>query len=113
MIALHDLLRDRRAAHTPVCRDASRGHGHAQDHTQGYASSTSKTATTIDHAAFCARVAAIAAHVDKQQGTRCALCIDDTYDFACALFAVLACGKEPVIPAAPSPARERPRSRSR
>jgi acyl-coenzyme A synthetase/AMP-(fatty) acid ligase/3-hydroxymyristoyl/3-hydroxydecanoyl-(acyl carrier protein) dehydratase len=113
MIALHDLLRGRRAAHTPVCRDVSRGdaqgqaqdqtQGQTQDRAQGHPSSASKTATTIDHAAFCARVAAIAAHVDKQQGTRCALCIDDTYDFACALFAILACGKNPVIPASATP----------
>ena len=36
------------------------------------------------------------ANADAQ---RYALCIDDPFDFACALFALFACGKEPVIPA--------------
>ncbi|HEY4350529.1 MAG TPA: AMP-binding protein [Paraburkholderia sp.] len=96
MIALHNLLRGSHAAHTPVCRDAR---GIAQDGVPGDA----KITATINHAAFCARVATIAAHVSTQHGARCALCIDDTYDFACALFAILACGKEPVIPASATP----------
>ncbi|ASV98416.1 AMP-binding protein [Paraburkholderia aromaticivorans] len=85
MIALHDLLSvvDASAAlPTPVCRDG---------------------ATVLDRAAFRARVAALIALVQTQGAQRYALCIDDPFDFACALFALLACGKEPVIPANATP----------
>jgi acyl-coenzyme A synthetase/AMP-(fatty) acid ligase/3-hydroxymyristoyl/3-hydroxydecanoyl-(acyl carrier protein) dehydratase len=85
MIALHDLLSaadGTAAAHAPVCRDG---------------------ATLLDRAAFRARVAALVALVQTQAAQRYALCIDDPFDFACALFALFACGKEPVIPANSTP----------
>jgi acyl-CoA synthetase (AMP-forming)/AMP-acid ligase II/3-hydroxymyristoyl/3-hydroxydecanoyl-(acyl carrier protein) dehydratase len=41
--------------------------------------------------------------VQTQAARRYALCIDDPFDFACALFALFACGKEPVIPANATP----------
>ena len=91
MIALHDLLPAVAAADapdtsdalsTPVCRDGT---------------------TLIDRAAFRARVAALIAIVEIHAAPRCALCIDDPFDFSCALFALFACGKEPVIPANATP----------
>ncbi len=85
MIALHDLLStplSTAAAATPVCRD--RG-------------------LLLDRAAFRARVATLLAAVQSQAAQRYALCIDDPFDFACALFALFACGKEPVIPANATP----------
>jgi len=85
MIALHDLLSvadDAAAMHAPVCRDG---------------------ATLLDRAAFRARVAALIALVQTRDAQRYALCIDDPFDFACALFALFACGKEPVIPANSTP----------
>ncbi|MFM0626050.1 AMP-binding protein [Paraburkholderia xenovorans] len=85
MIALHDLLSvagETAAVHAPVCRDG---------------------ATLLDRAAFRARVAALIALVQTQAAQRYALCIDDPFDFACALFALFACGKEPVIPANSTP----------
>ncbi|MFM0690491.1 AMP-binding protein [Paraburkholderia strydomiana] len=85
MIALHDLLwtpLSTAAAATPVCRD--RG-------------------LLLDRAAFRARVATLRAAVQSQAAQRYALCIDDPFDFACALFALFACGKEPVIPANATP----------
>ncbi|MBN3850196.1 AMP-binding protein [Paraburkholderia sp. Ac-20342] len=90
MIALHDLLPavassapdTPDALGTPVCRDG---------------------ATLIDRAAFRARVAALIALAETHAAPRCALCIDDPFDFSCALFALFACGKEPVIPANATP----------
>ncbi|CAB3644880.1 AMP-binding protein [Paraburkholderia rhynchosiae] len=85
MIALHDLLlpvHDAHVLHAPVCRD--RG-------------------TVLDRAAFRARVSALLALVQSKPAQRYALCIDDPFDFACALFALFACGKEPVIPANATP----------
>ncbi|NML29410.1 AMP-binding protein [Paraburkholderia antibiotica] len=85
MIALHDLLTvsaEVAAPTTPVCRDG---------------------AVLLDRAAFRARVAALIALVQTRAASRCALCIDDPFDFACALFAVFACGKEPIIPANATP----------
>ena len=85
MIALHDLLSvpDERAAWaTPVCRDGG---------------------AILDRAAFRARVDVLIALVQTQAAQRYALCIDDPFDFACALFGLLACGKEPVIPANSTP----------
>ncbi len=78
MIALHDLLVTGHPAQTPVCRDGG---------------------TTFDFAAFRARVVTFVSGLHAHTAVRYALCIDDTFDFACALFALLACGKEPVIPA--------------
>ena len=74
MIALHDLLS---AAHepavvnAPVCRDG---------------------ATVLDRAAFRARVSTLVTLMQAQAARRYALCIDDPFDFACALFALFACG---------------------
>src|SRR5471032_2559972 len=82
MIALHDLLLGRRDAATPVCRDG---------------------ADVLDFATFVARVRVIAARLSEQPARRYALCIDDPFDFACALFALFACHKEPVIPAHSAP----------
>jgi acyl-CoA synthetase (AMP-forming)/AMP-acid ligase II len=82
MIALHDVLLGKRDAGTPVCRDG---------------------AGMLDFAGFRARVLAIAARLSEQPARRYALCIDDSFDFACALFALFACGKEPVIPAHAAP----------
>ncbi len=82
MIALHDLLVTGHPAQTPVCRDGG---------------------TTFDFAAFRARVVTLASGLHAHTAVRYALCIDDTFDFACALFALLACGKEPVIPANATP----------
>ncbi|ANB73585.1 AMP-dependent synthetase [Paraburkholderia phytofirmans OLGA172] len=85
MIALHDLLsagHGAAVANAPVCRDG---------------------ATVLDRAAFRARVSALVALMQTQDAQRFALCIDDPFDFACALFALFACGKEPVIPANATP----------
>ncbi|MFM0672372.1 AMP-binding protein [Paraburkholderia sediminicola] len=85
MIALHDLLSvaaETAALSAPVCRDG---------------------ATVLDRAAFRARVAALIGLVRTQDAQRYALCIDDPFDFAGALFALFACGKEPVIPANSTP----------
>ncbi|MFM0420165.1 AMP-binding protein [Paraburkholderia aromaticivorans] len=85
MIALHDLLsvvHESAALQEPICRD---------------------DAKMLDRAAFRARVAVLIALLQTQGAQRYALCIDDPFDFACALFALLACGKEPVIPANSTP----------
>ena len=83
MIALHDLLCAVRPDATPVCRDGDR---------------------LLDFDAFRARVRAIAAMLRAQPAARrYALCVDDPFDFASALFALFACGKEPVIPANATP----------
>ncbi|MFT4432974.1 AMP-binding protein [Caballeronia sp. 15715] len=82
MIALHDLLSASRDAGTPVCRDR---------------------ADVLDFATFLARVRAIAARLSEQPARRYALCIDDPFNFACALFALFASAKEPVIPAHAAP----------
>ncbi|BCF87693.1 AMP-binding protein [Paraburkholderia largidicola] len=84
MIALHDLLSCERAGDVPVCRDDEANH-------------------TIDFSAFRARVFAIALQLRETPAQRYALCIDDPFDFACALFALFACGKTPVIPANATP----------
>lgn len=85
MIALHDVLSVADGVsvlNAPVCRDG---------------------ATVLDRAAFRARVAALVTLLQTQDAQRYALCIDDPFDFACALFALFACGKEPVIPANATP----------
>jgi len=84
MIALHDLLSCERDTSVVVCRDH-------------------KGNDAIDFAAFRARVFAIALPLREANAQRFALCIDDPFDFACALFAVFACGKTPVIPANATP----------
>ncbi|MGF6700090.1 3-hydroxymyristoyl/3-hydroxydecanoyl-(acyl carrier protein) dehydratase [Paraburkholderia sp. MM5496-R1] len=85
MLALHDLLSADAALATsaaPVCRDG---------------------AVLLDRAAFRARVEGLIELVRTPDARRCALCIDDPFEFACALFALFACGKEPVIPANATP----------
>jgi 4-coumarate--CoA ligase (photoactive yellow protein activation family) len=82
MIALHDLLVATRAGRTPVCRDAD---------------------AVLDFAAFRARTLRLATALQTHPLKRYALCLDDSFDFACTLFALLACGKEPVIPANATP----------
>jgi acyl-coenzyme A synthetase/AMP-(fatty) acid ligase len=82
MIALHDLLVSARADRTPVCRDAD---------------------TVLDFAVFRTRTLRLAAALRGQPAKRYALCLDDPFDFACTLFALLASGKEPVIPANATP----------
>ncbi|GJH08390.1 AMP-binding protein [Caballeronia novacaledonica] len=87
MIALHDLLCAASDAQRPVCRDDRAASANA----------------IITHAAFRTRTAVLAWWLREQSARRYALCIDDPYDFACALFALFACGKEPVIPASSAP----------
>ncbi|CAJ0802758.1 Acetyl-coenzyme A synthetase [Ralstonia mannitolilytica] len=58
----------------------------------------------IAHGAFRARVAAWAVAFAAQPAARVALCVEDPFAFACALFALLACGKHVVIPASAAPA---------
>ena len=84
MIALHDLLSvsDEASFNAPVCTDGG---------------------DVLDRAAFRERVAAWITRVQAQGAQRYALCLDDPFDFACALFALFACGKEPVIPANATP----------
>ncbi|HEX7911112.1 MAG TPA: AMP-binding protein [Paraburkholderia sp.] len=85
MIALHDLLSmadEAASLNAPVCRDGG---------------------AVLDRAAFRARVSVLVAQLREQAARRYALCIDDPFDFACALFALFACGKEPVIPANATP----------
>jgi acyl-coenzyme A synthetase/AMP-(fatty) acid ligase len=77
------LLAVLRDGSTPVCADGS---------------------AVLDFAAFDARVRACVAALREQPAQRVALCVDDPFDFACALFALFACGKEPVIPASANPA---------
>ncbi|WP_250535524.1 AMP-binding protein [Caballeronia sp. AZ10_KS36] len=84
MIPLHELFSTSRDARTPVCRDDT-------------------TDAVITHAAFRARVASLALHLRQEPARRYALSIDDPFDFACALFALFACGKTPVIPASSAP----------
>jgi len=69
MIALHDLLLDTRDGAAPVCVDG---------------------AVIIDFDTFRERVLSLAAALRLQPARRYALCIDDPFDFACALFALAA-----------------------
>lgn len=87
MIALHELFAAPRAAVdtqtvVAVCRDG---------------------ADTIRFPAFRTRVLAIAARLTPRAEQRFALCADDPYTFACALFGLFIAGKEPVIPASSAP----------
>ncbi|AJK45811.1 AMP-binding protein [Burkholderia plantarii] len=91
MIALHELLHADADGATVVCRDG---------------------AQALTLAGFRARVATladalVAGERDARDGNgawRVAICSDDPYDFACALFAVMAAGGEAVIPASAAPA---------
>ncbi|HTH74252.1 MAG TPA: AMP-binding protein [Trinickia sp.] len=82
-VALRELLWAPREDATPVCIDDT---------------------VVLDVGAFKTRTAAYAVWLELQRGQRVAVCLDDPFDFACALFAVLACGKEPVIPSTSAPA---------
>ncbi|WP_228875609.1 AMP-binding protein [Paraburkholderia saeva] len=82
MTALHDLLQSTRTDATPVCRDGD---------------------TVTGFATFRTRVLSLVDTLRAQPSTRYALCVDDAYDFACALFALFAAGKVPVIPANATP----------
>lgn len=83
MIALHALLSAAQPVDTAICADGRQ---------------------SITSGVFRARVAACSAVFAGQQATRYALCVDDPFDFACALFALFACGKHVVIPASAAPA---------
>lgn len=83
MIALHTLLSAARPDNAVICVDGQQ---------------------SISYNAFRARVAACAAAFASQPATRYALCVDDPFDFTCALFALFACGKAVVIPASAAPA---------
>ncbi|WP_322032756.1 AMP-binding protein [Paraburkholderia sp. J76] len=83
MIALHELLAARRREpHGAVCVDG---------------------AHVTDFATFRTHALGIAAHMRTRPGLRFALWSDDPYEFACALFGLLAAGKVPVIPANATP----------
>ncbi|WP_247306754.1 AMP-binding protein [Ralstonia pseudosolanacearum] len=83
MIALHALLCADTPDDTPVCFDET---------------------TTMTRGMFRAHVAACIAAWSGRAANRYALCIDDPFAFACALFALLASGKAVVIPASSAPA---------
>ncbi|MBX9428681.1 AMP-binding protein [Ralstonia pseudosolanacearum] len=83
MIALHTLLCADTPDDTPVCFDET---------------------TTMTRGMFRAHVAACIAAWSDRPANRYALCIDDPFAFACALFALLASGKAVVIPASSAPA---------
>ncbi|WP_296227954.1 AMP-binding protein [Ralstonia sp. UBA689] len=59
---------------------------------------------SMTYGAFRARVAACATAFASQAAVRYALCVDDPFDFTCALFALFASGKHVVIPASAAPA---------
>ena len=83
MIALHTLLSNAQPDDAVVCVDGRQ---------------------SITYSAFRARVTACAAVFAGQSAARYALCVEDPFDFTCALFALLACGKHVVIPASAAPA---------
>ena len=62
----------------------------------------------LDLKAFKTRVASyagwLARETENGAGQRVAVCLDDPFEFACALFAVLAQGQEPIVPSASTPA---------
>jgi len=77
LVHLHDLLSAPRAADRPVCVDGGE---------------------TLVWLAFVRRVTDAAASLRVQAPSRWLLCIDDTYEFACGLFALMAAGKQVLIP---------------
>ena len=83
MIALHALLLAARPDDAVVCVDGQQ---------------------SMTYGAFRARVAAYAAAFGSQPAARYALCVDDPFDFACALFALFASSKHVVIAASAAPA---------
>lgn len=83
MIALHDLLVAGHPATTDVCRGDT---------------------APVRFAAFRERVLALASTFAARFEHRYALCIDDTFDFTCALFALWVAKKEPILPPNATPA---------
>lgn len=79
-------------------------------HELPWASREDSTALCLDHdsmldfGAFKTRLAAYVSWLELQAGQRVAICLDDPFEFVCALFASLACGKEPIIPSTSTPA---------
>lgn len=82
-VALHALPWALREDSTPLCLDRE---------------------TVLDFGAFKARMSMYAGWLGQQAGGRIAVCLDDPFEFVCALFAALMCGKEPIVPSASTPA---------
>lgn len=82
-VALRELPWAARHDSTPVCLDRE---------------------TVLDFGTFKARMARYACWLQAHAGQRVAVCLDDPFEFVCALFAVLACGKEPIVPSTSAPA---------
>jgi acyl-coenzyme A synthetase/AMP-(fatty) acid ligase/3-hydroxymyristoyl/3-hydroxydecanoyl-(acyl carrier protein) dehydratase len=82
MIRLHTVLSHPRPDDLTVCRDGAR---------------------MIDLSEFRVQVGGMAARLREQPAERYALCIDDAFYFAVALFAVLLAGKHVVVPASAVP----------
>ncbi|RDU95676.1 AMP-binding protein [Trinickia dinghuensis] len=82
-VALRELPWASREDATPVCLDED---------------------TVLGFDAFKVRVSTYASWLGGKPGLRVAVCLDDPFEFACALFAVLACGKEPIVPSMSAPA---------
>lgn len=78
MIALRALLNGERDATAPLCIDGDK---------------------SLSYGFFRQRVMSLASALSERAGQRCGVCIADPFDFACALFALMAAGKEAVIPA--------------
>lgn len=82
-VALRELPWASRNDSTPVCLDRE---------------------TVLDFGTFKARLSMYAGWLQARAGRRIAVCLDDPFEFVCALFAVLTCGKEPIIPSTSAPA---------
>ncbi len=78
MIALHMLLQASHPDDMIVCRDGE---------------------TLLDFGTFRARVHSLVHSLREHPSVRFALCIDNTFEFACVLFALLASGKKVIVPA--------------
>jgi len=83
LVRLHDLLTAPRAAGHLVCVDRVNQVDDAQ---------------SLTWAAFIQRVGTVSALLEEQAPQRWLLCLDDTFEFACGLFALMAAGKQVVIP---------------
>jgi len=77
LVRLHDLLTAPRAVTDPVCVDGD---------------------AAIGWGVFTQCVQQAAASLSRQAPRRWLLCLDDTFEFACGLFALMAAGKHVVIP---------------
>lgn len=78
LVRLHDLLAVPRAADSALCIDGAR---------------------TLTWEIFLQRVGAATAALQASRASRWLLCLDDTFEFACGLFALMAAGKQVMIPA--------------